>query len=48
MKHRLFFVAILSVVVLGCAYQVPLMRELAIEEPPEPKYDKSIVLVMSA
>jgi len=48
MKHRVFFVAVLSVIVLGCAYQVPLMRELALEEPPDPKYDKSIVLVMSA
>jgi hypothetical protein len=48
MKHRVFFAAVLSVIVLGCAYQVPLMRELVLEEPPDPKYDKSIVLVMSA
>ncbi|MBN1834476.1 MAG: hypothetical protein JW820_01430 [Spirochaetales bacterium] len=48
MKYRLLFVAVLSVVALGCAYQVPLMRELPMEETPDPKYDKSILLVMSA
>ena len=48
MKYRVFLIAVLAVFVLGCSYQVPLMRELAMEETPDPKYDKSITLVMSA
>jgi hypothetical protein len=36
------------VAMMACSYTVPLTREAAIDTPPNPKYEESILLVMSA
>jgi hypothetical protein len=48
MKNKLSVLALLSFVILGCAYQVPLTREIVIDDPPNPKYNEKILVVMSA
>ncbi len=47
MVKRLFFISIVLLAISGCSYNVPLMHELVIENPPEAKYNEKILVVMS-
>jgi hypothetical protein len=47
MGKRLFSISILLLAISGCSYNVPLMHELVMENPPEAKYNEKILVVMS-
>ena len=46
MKFRLFVIYFLLFVITGCSYNVPLRHKLVINNPPNPKYNKKILVIM--